>query len=66
MSDTPPDHLSVNPRSPHFDMETLQRGIGGAAEIVRSEPLRYPGHEGCHRVAQVGVLDEFLPVRRVA
>lgn len=28
MSDTPPDHLSVNPRSPHFDMETLQRGIG--------------------------------------
>jgi len=28
MSDTPPDHLSTNPRSPHFDMETLQRGIG--------------------------------------
>ncbi|MBO9574416.1 MAG: DUF3297 family protein [Sphingobium sp.] len=28
MSDTPPDRLSVNPRSPHFDMETLQRGIG--------------------------------------
>ncbi|WP_184157143.1 DUF3297 family protein [Sphingobium lignivorans] len=28
MSDTPPDRLSTNPRSTHFDMETLQRGIG--------------------------------------
>lgn len=28
MSDTPPDRLSVNPRSPHFDAEALQRGIG--------------------------------------
>ncbi len=28
MSDTPPDRLSVNPKSPHFDMELLQRGIG--------------------------------------
>jgi len=27
-SDTPPDRLSVNPKSPHFDMELLQRGIG--------------------------------------
>ena len=28
MSDTPPDRLSVNPKSPFFDMELLQRGIG--------------------------------------
>lgn len=28
MADTPPDRLSNNPRSPHFDMEALQRGIG--------------------------------------
>ena len=28
MSDTPPDHLSTNPKSPHFDMDVLQRGIG--------------------------------------
>ena len=27
-ADTPPDHLSVNPRSPHFDQALLQRGIG--------------------------------------
>jgi len=25
---SPPDRLSTNPRSPHFDMELLQRGIG--------------------------------------
>ncbi len=28
MSDTPPDRLSVNPRSPHFDEAVLTRGIG--------------------------------------
>ncbi len=27
-SDTPPDHLSVNPKSEHFDVETLKRGVG--------------------------------------
>ena len=28
MSDTPPDRLSVNPRSPHFDETLLRRGVG--------------------------------------
>ena len=28
MSDTPPDRLSINPDSPHFDQATLERGIG--------------------------------------
>ena len=27
-NDVPPDHLAVNPRSPHFDGEALQRGVG--------------------------------------
>ncbi len=27
-SQTPPDHLSVNPESEHFQMEVLQRGVG--------------------------------------
>ncbi|ABC62311.1 DUF3297 family protein [Erythrobacter litoralis] len=27
-ADTPPDHLSVNPRSPAFNAEALQRGVG--------------------------------------
>ena len=27
-SQTPPDHLSVNPKSEHFQMGVLQRGVG--------------------------------------
>jgi len=27
-ADTPPDHLSVNPRNKAFDGEVLQRGVG--------------------------------------
>ena len=26
--DTPPDHLSLDPRSAHFDQSILERGIG--------------------------------------
>lgn len=28
MTDSPPDRLSVNPKSPYFDQTLLQRGIG--------------------------------------
>ena len=28
ISKTPPDHLSVNPRSEHFDADKLRRGVG--------------------------------------
>jgi hypothetical protein len=35
MSDTPPDRLSVNPKSPYFQRELLERGIG----------IRFKGHE---------------------
>jgi len=28
MSDTPPDRLSVNPKSPHYDAAALERGVG--------------------------------------
>lgn len=28
MTDTPPDRLSVNPKSPHFNQEVLQRDVG--------------------------------------
>ena len=27
-NDTPPDHLSVNPKSKYFDVEVLKRGVG--------------------------------------
>lgn len=35
MSDTIPDRLSIDPDSPHFNAEALQRGIG----------IRFKGHE---------------------
>lgn len=28
MTDSPPDHLSIDPRSPHFDQAALERGVG--------------------------------------
>jgi hypothetical protein len=28
MTDAPPDHLSNDPRSPHYDADVLARGIG--------------------------------------
>jgi len=28
MSDTPPDRLSLDPSSPHFNADLLQRGVG--------------------------------------
>jgi hypothetical protein len=28
VTDTPPDRLSLNPRSPHFDAALLRRGVG--------------------------------------
>jgi hypothetical protein len=28
VTDTPPDRLSLNPRSPHFNAELLRRGVG--------------------------------------
>jgi hypothetical protein len=28
MSETPPDRLSIDPKSPHYDEKLLERGIG--------------------------------------
>lgn len=51
-ADTPPDHLSTNPRSPHFDMDTLQRGIGIRFKgRVRTDVEEYSISEGWIRVA---------------
>lgn len=51
-SDTPPDRLSTNPRSPHFDMDVLQRGIGiRFKDRVRNDVEEYSISEGWIRVA---------------
>lgn len=57
-SDVPPDHLSVNPRSPHFDAEKLQRGIGiRFKDRVRTDVEEYSISEGWVRVQAGKTLD---------
>ena len=60
MTDTPPDHLSTNPRSPHFDMEVLQRGIGIRFKgKTRTDVEEYSISEGWIRVAAGKSKDRF-------
>ena len=48
---TPPDRLSVNPRSPHFDQDSLERGIGiRFKDRVRTDVEEYSISEGWIRV----------------
>jgi hypothetical protein len=58
MSDTPPDRLSLNPRSPYFDAELLRRGVGirfkGQEKINVEE---YSVSEGWIRIAAGRSLD---------
>ena len=52
MSDTPPDRLSVNPNSPHFQREVLERGIGIRFKgVERNDVEEYSISEGWIRVA---------------
>ena len=51
MSDTPPDHLSVNPRSPFHDEELLKRGIGIRFNgVEKTNVEEYCASEGWIRV----------------
>ncbi|MDE2516336.1 MAG: DUF3297 family protein [Rhodospirillales bacterium] len=57
-TDTPPDRLSVNPQSPHYDEALLSRGIGirfNGAEKTNVE--EYCISEGWVRVAVGKTLD---------
>ena len=59
-SDSPPDRLSTNPRSPHFDMEVLQRGIGIRFKgRERTDVEEYSISEGWIRVAAGKSRDRF-------
>ena len=52
MADTPPDRLSLNPRSPHFDATTLRRGVGIRFKgRERTDVEEYSVSEGWIRVA---------------
>jgi len=49
--DTPPDRISVQPNSEHFDAEKLQRGIGiKFKDRVRTDIEEYSISEGWVRV----------------
>ena len=51
MSDTPPDRLSTDPRSPFFNEELLQRGIGVRFKgIEKNNVEEYCVSEGWVRV----------------
>jgi hypothetical protein len=50
-SDVPPDRLAINPRSPHFDADKLQRGIGiRFKDAVRTNVEEYSISESWIRV----------------
>ena len=60
MSDTPPDRLSVNPDSPFYDADLLERGIGirfKGAEKTNVE--EYCISEGWVRVTAGNAKDRF-------
>jgi hypothetical protein len=58
MADTPPDRLSINPRSPHFDRDALQRGVGIRFKgRERTDVEEYSMSEGWIRVAAGKALD---------
>jgi hypothetical protein len=57
-SQTPPDRLSVNPKSPHFDSGTLERGIGiRFKDRVRTDVEEYCISEGWIRVQAGRAMD---------
>lgn len=52
MSDTPPDRLSVNPKSPYFQRELLERGVGIRFKgVQRRDVEEYCISEGWIRAA---------------
>ena len=58
MADTPPDRLSINPRSPHFDGDSLRRGVGiRFKDRERTDVEEYCMSEGWIRVAAGKALD---------
>lgn len=60
MADTPPDRLSINPRSPWFDADLLGRGIGIRFKgLEKTNVEEYCISEGWIRVAAGRSLDRY-------
>ena len=57
-ADVPPDRLAINPRSPHFDGDRLQRGVGIRFKgVVRTNVEEYCISEGWVKVQAGKSLD---------
>ena len=58
--DTPPDHLSLDPRSPHFNGDVLERGVGIRFNgVEKTNVEEYSVSEGWIRVAAGRSRDRF-------
>jgi hypothetical protein len=58
MADTPPDRLSLDPRSAHFDADILRRGIGiRFKDRERHDVEEYSVSEGWIRVQAGKTMD---------
>ncbi|MDV2985927.1 UNVERIFIED_CONTAM: DUF3297 family protein [Methylobacteriaceae bacterium AG10] len=58
MSDTPPDRLSVNPNSPHYDEAVLARGVGIRFKgVEKTNVEEYCVSEGWVRLSAGKALD---------
>lgn len=56
--DLPPDRLAISPRSPHFDADQLQRGVGIRFKgVVRTNVEEYCISEGWVKVQAGKTLD---------
>ena len=60
MSDTPPDRLSTDPRSPHYDEAVLRRDVGIRFKgVERNNIEEYCVSEGWVRMAVENTKDRF-------
>lgn len=60
ITDTPPDRLSLDPRSPHFDESKLSRGVGIRFNgVEKTNVEEYSVSEGWIRVAAGRSRDRF-------
>lgn len=60
ITDTPPDRLSLDPRSPHFDEALLSRGVGIKFNgKEKTNVIEYSISEGWIRVAAGRSLDRY-------
>lgn len=60
MPDAPPDHLSTDPNSPHYDAEALKRDVGVRFKgIEKTNVAEYCVSEGWIRVEAAKTKDRF-------